>query len=133
MSQEPSNTFRNHKPYVPATLSEIYDMLASMLGDAPTFIDKLGHFPRQNIETEFARLNESFGNVRKKLGEERYAALLDLSARAKTLFAEDQDETNGKYEQGLDLLIEIEDIVQAARRRRVKGQLPDDEGKVTGD
>lgn len=69
----------------------------------------------------------------RKLGEECYSQLIELAARSKALFAADQDDTNGKTDQGRALLFEIEDIIQAARRGRVKAKLPDEDGEVTGD
>jgi hypothetical protein len=104
-----------------------------MMLDAPTFIDQLGDFPEQTIDSEFHILVASFGKVRKKLGEEWYAALVDLAARAKALFAADPDDDNGKANDGRVLLYEIEAIIQAARKRRVAAKLKDDEGEVTGD
>lgn len=67
------------------------------------------------------------------MGEERYMRLMDLAARAKALFAADQEDTNGKTDEGFALLFEIEDEIQDARRRRVEAKLPDNEGDVTGD
>lgn len=127
------NSYFNSKPYIPSTLSEIYDTLGSMILGAPTFIDRLGDFPNRNIDSEFNKLTQGFGLVRKKLGEERYARLMDLAARAKAQFAADQQDTNGKTDEGRALLFEIEDEIQAARRRRVNAKLPDDEGRITGD
>ncbi|PTS89767.1 hypothetical protein DBR17_02685 [Sphingomonas sp. HMWF008] len=127
------NPYFNSKPYIPASLSEIYDTLGSMILGAPTFIDKTLVFPNRNIDSEFNKLTEGFALVRKKLGEERYAKLIDLAARAKALFAADQDDTNGKTDEGYALLFEIEDEIQAARRGRVKAKLPDDDGEITGD
>ncbi|OQW73397.1 MAG: hypothetical protein BVN33_09830 [Proteobacteria bacterium ST_bin13] len=126
-------SYFNSKPYIPSTLSEIYDTLGSMILGAPTFIDRFGDFPNRNIDSEFNKLTQGFDLVRKKLGEERYARLMDLAARAKVLFAADQQDTNGKTDEGRALLFEIEDEIQAARRRRVNAKLPDDEGKITGD
>jgi hypothetical protein len=133
MSRSYISSYHNPEPYIPACLSEIYDLLGSMVLSAPTFIDKLGHFPEQTIDSEFHILVASFGKVRKKLGEERYAALVDLAARAKTLFAADPDEDNGKANEGWAVLHEIEAIIQAARKRRLAAKLKDDEGEVTGD
>ncbi|MDX5982936.1 hypothetical protein [Sphingomonas echinoides] len=127
------NPYFNPKPYIPASLSEIYDQLGSMILHAPTFLDRTLVFPDRNIDSEFDTLVKGFDIVRKKLGEERYAALIDLAARAKALFAADQDDTNGKTDQGRALLFEIEDILRDARRSRVKAKLPDDEGEITGD
>jgi hypothetical protein len=131
MSDSYINPYRNPEPYIPASLSEIYDMLASLVGGAPTFVDD--DFPGQNIDTCFYQLTESFGRVRAKVGEERYAALMDLAARAKALFAADPADDNGKTGQGIALLYEIEAIIQAARARRVKAKLTDEDGEISGD
>ena len=125
--------YSNSKLYTPASLSEIYDQIGSMVLWAPTFKDRTGVFPERNVDSEFYSLTEGFDLVRKKLGEERYAALVDLAARAKALFVADQEDTNGKTDQGRALLFEIEDVLQDARRSRVKAKLPDEEGQVTGD
>jgi hypothetical protein len=131
MSDPYVNPYRNPEPYIPASLSEIYDMLASLVGGAPTFVDY--DFPDRNIDTCFYQLTESFGRVRAKVGEERYAALMDLAARAKALFAADPADDNGKTGQGIALLYEIEAIIQAARARRVKAKLTDEDGEISGD
>ncbi|WP_363182274.1 hypothetical protein [Sphingomonas quercus] len=115
------------------TYSEIYDQIGSMILFAPTFIDKAGDFPHRNIDSEFHVLTESFGVVRKKLGEDRYAALIDLAARAKALFADDPADENGKADQGRALLFEIEGIIQSARRRRVEAREKDGDGEISGD
>jgi hypothetical protein len=120
------------KPYIPASLSEIGDVVGSMVLGAPTFIDRLGDFPHRNIDSEFNKLTEGFALVRKRLGEERYARLIDLTDRAKALFAADQDDTNGKTDQGRELLYAIEDEIQAARRGRPEAR-PDNDGDSAGD
>ncbi|MET4897703.1 hypothetical protein RN629_11190 [Sphingomonadaceae bacterium jetA1] len=127
------NPYFNPKPYVPATLSEIYDLLGSMILFAPTFVDPVGDFPYRNIDSEFRTLTEGFEVVRKKLGEQRYASLMDLAVRAKALFAADQDDANGKTDEGRALLFEMEDVLKDVRNRRIEKKLPDDEGEVTGD
>ena len=100
---------------------------------APTFLDMAGYFPDKNIDTEFHALVESFGAVRKKLGEERYAKLIDLAARAKALFVADPEDKTGDADAGRKLLGEIEDIIQEVRSRRVAAKMKDDEGEVSGD
>ena len=123
----------NREPYIPASLSEIYDYLAGTLGGAPTFVDDAGFYPDQNIDTEFVTLVSAFDKVRGKLGEDRHAKLIELAAQAKALFAADPNNDNGKTGQGYKVLHEIEGIVQDARKHRVKAKLKDDEGEVTGD
>lgn len=133
MSDPNAIPHRNHARYVPNSLSEIYDYLAGTLGDAPKFVDSTGFFPDRSIDTEFDVLIAAFNNVRGKLGEERYAKLIDLAARTKALFLADPNDDNGKTLEGCKLIWEIEDIIQDARKRRVKAKLKDDEGEVTGD
>ena len=111
------NPYFNAKPYIPASLGEIYDMLGSMMLHAPTFIDPTGVFTERNVDTEFATLVAAFGLVRKRLGEERYATLIDLADRAKAMFADDQEDTNGKANQGRAMLLEIESSITAGSRR----------------
>ena len=112
-----SNPYFNPKPYIPASISEINDQLGSMILGAPTFKDATLVFPDRNVESEFYELTEGLGIVRKKLGEEHYTRLIDLAARAKALFAADQDDTNGKTDQGRALLFEMEDVLRDARRK----------------
>lgn len=81
MTDFQGNPYFNPEPYIPASLSEIYDLLGSMLLWAPTFIDESGVFPERNIDSEFHVLTDSFGLVRNKLGEARFAALIELAAR----------------------------------------------------
>lgn len=133
MTEKIFNSLHNPNPYIPATLSEIYDQLGSMMLGAPTFLDRTGYFPERNIDSEFHVLVESFGVVRQKIGEARYAQLIDLAARTKALFADDPEDANGKTDEGRELLLEIEDVIQAVRQRRVDARLKDDEGEVTGD
>jgi hypothetical protein len=57
------------------------------------------------------------GKVRKTLGEERYAQLINLAGQAKGLFADDSNDDNGKVDQGRAILCEIEKLIQAARSR----------------
>jgi hypothetical protein len=133
MTEYSGSSYYNPNPYIPASLSEIYDLLGSMLLWAPTFNDGSGRFLDQGIESRFHQLTEGFGKVRKKLGEERYAQLIDLAAKAKALFADDPDDDNGKTDLGRAVLFEIEGVIQSTRKRRVKAKLKDEEGDISGD
>ena len=133
MSDDYVSPFRNPDPYVPETLSEIYDLLGSLYLGAPTFLDDSGYFPGRNIESEFFVLVQSFNKVRTKVGDEQFKQLLDLATRAKALFEGDPADDNGKADEGRKLLLAGEDIIQSARKRRVGAKLSDDDGQVTGD
>ena len=123
--------YYNPKRYIPATLSEINDMLGSMLLWAPTFHS--ASFPDRNVDSRFDQLFEGFVLVQKKVGGERYAQLVDLAGRAKALFKDDQEDKNGKADQGRALLYEIEELIRQARAHRTAAKLKDEEGRVTGD
>ncbi|RZI56812.1 MAG: hypothetical protein EOP94_04060 [Zymomonas sp.] len=121
------------KPYIPATLSEIDDFLMGTIGYAPTFIDETGIFPDRTIDSEFEHLAAGFELVREKVGEERYTRMCELAVRAKALFAEDPEDTNGKTSEGIKLVYEITNVLNEVRHQRVRDRLPDHEGEVTGD
>lgn len=80
-------------------------------------------FPERTIYSEFGVLRASLDIVRGKLGEEGYATAIDLAMKAKTLFLVAQAEYNGKTDQGIKLLHEIEDIIEAARSGRAKARI----------
>ncbi len=128
-----TSSYHNPNPYVPETLSELMDYVVPMMGNAPLFKDESGYLPGRSIDTEFFGLVEGFKKVRNRIGGDQYAAAIDIASRAKELFLQDPDETNGKTRQGIFLIHELIDIIEAARARRVKSKLKDDEGRVTGD
>jgi len=101
---------REYKPLIPQSIGEIMDLLASMMLSAPTFRD--AYFTERNVETEFFALNEGLGVMRKKLGEERYDALIDLSHRMRAHFEADPDDTNGQARSGRKLIREMEDLLK---------------------
>jgi hypothetical protein len=112
-----------YKPYVPQDIGELLDYLAYVTLASPTFKDKTGYFPRENIETAFFGLNESLLMVRNELGDARYAALKALSDKMRALFEADPEDKTGETHAGRMLIHEMEDILenvakQAARRGR---------------
>jgi hypothetical protein len=127
------SSYHNPEPYVPESLSELNDYVFPMIGNAPLFKDESGYLPDRSIETEFYGLVEGFGKVRDKLGEQQYAAAIDIAARMKALFLEAADEDDPRTMEGIVLIHELMDIIDAARARRVKAKLTDEEGRVTGD
>ena len=106
-----------YKPYVPKGVGELLAYLAHMLLASPTFKDKTGYLPRENIHTTFYSLNEGLLAVRKKLGEERYATLRALSDRMRALFEADPEDKTGETEAGQMLIHEMEDILRSAAKR----------------
>lgn len=86
---------RPYKPHIPQNISEIWDLLGSMMISSPLFIDTSGFFAEKNIETEFFKLKESLGTVCEKLGEGRYVKLIDMADRMRAPFeADPEDKTD---------------------------------------
>ncbi|MDQ0250369.1 hypothetical protein J2W22_002433 [Sphingomonas kyeonggiensis] len=95
--------------YVPGTLGEIYDLLGSMVLSAPTFTDP--SFPNRDLNNRFLQLTLGFDAVRTKIGEDHYNVLTNLSLRAKVLFEHDQNDSNGKTDEGRTILFQIEELI----------------------
>lgn len=86
---------REFKPYVPETVGDLMDHLGFMMLSSPTFVDKSGYFPGQNVETTFFALNEGLKRLRRRLGEHRYEAMVSLSERMRANFeADPEDKTD---------------------------------------
>ena len=102
---------------IPQTTGELWDQIGSVMLGAPTFKDRTGYFPAMSFETEFAALNGGLDAVRKKVGEERYAALIALSQRMRPLFEADPDEQTGEASAGMQLLRDMEDILRPGWRK----------------
>ena len=100
---------RSEKPLIPQSIGEVMDLLASMMLSSPTFKD--AYFTERSIDTEFFALNEGLGVVRKKLGEERYAAAIKLSNRMRAHFAADPEDSNGEARAGRKLIREMEELL----------------------
>lgn len=107
-----------YRPYIPQSISELSDLMASMMLGAPAFKDRTGYFPQKNIDTEFYALNEGLLVLRKRLGDERYTTLKALSDQMRALFESDPDNTNGAAKAGFKLIREMEDILRSAAKRR---------------
>jgi hypothetical protein len=107
-----------YQPYIPRTISELKDQLAGMMLDAPTFKDRSGYFPQMGIETEFFALNEGLKNIRRKVGEKRYEALLALSHRMRAHFEADPENKSNDTIAGRELIHAMEDILAEVSRRR---------------
>lgn len=113
-----SSSYRSKKPYIPQGASEIWDFLGAMTLSAPTFKDKTGYFPDQNIDTEFFALNEGLKTIRKKVGEENYQALVALSNRMRAHFEADPEDKTEDGIKGRDCILAMEDILKASAWRK---------------
>jgi hypothetical protein len=107
-----------YKPYVPEGVSGVLDYLAHMLFASPTFKDKTGYLPKENIDTTFFSLNEGLSAIRKTLGKERYAALRVMSDKMRVLFESDPDDRTGDARAGRVLIHEMEDILTSVAKRK---------------
>lgn len=110
----------DYKPYVPQNAGELLGYLAHMMLASPTFKDKTGYLPRENIDTTFFSLNEGLQTIRKRLGEERYSALKVLSDKMRALFESDPEDRTGDTQKGRDLIGEMEGILAKVAKQEVE-------------
>ena len=104
--------------YVPQRIGELMDHLAMMMLSSPQFHDQTGLLPDASIDTVFAELNGGIEIIRKKVGEENYAKLLEISARMRAHFEADPEDKTEDGIKGRECIHEIEDILRAANRRK---------------
>lgn len=108
---------RSYKPYIPHDIGEIMDLLGFMMLASPRFVDDFGYFPGRDIEATFFELNEGLKVVCKKLGTERYDALLALSDRMRGHFEADPENKTEDTIKGRALIHEMEDLLTQRRRK----------------
>lgn len=102
----------DYKRYVPQTVGELMDLLGAMMLTSPTFKDDTGFFFERDINTTFEALYSSLEGLRRKLGEERYAKLVDLAQRMRTLFEADPEDKTGETIKGRQLIVEMEKVLR---------------------
>jgi hypothetical protein len=107
-----------YKPYIPKSVGELLDFFGLMMLAAPTFKDKTGYLPRENIDTTFYSLNEGLLVVRKQLGDELYAKLKSMSDRMRVLFEADLDDKTGDTQAGRVLIQEMDDLLTEFAKRK---------------
>ncbi|MCJ2178994.1 hypothetical protein [Novosphingobium album (ex Hu et al. 2023)] len=106
--------------YIPQNISELMDLLGWMVLKSPKFEDDSGYFPGQNIDTEFFALNEGLKAIRKKVGEENYQKLVELSDRMRAHFEADPEDKTEDGIKGRDCIMDMEEIIRASNRRKPK-------------
>lgn len=104
--------------YVPRTIGELMDHLAMMMLTSPQFEDRTGYLTGRSIDTVFAELNGSLEIIRRKVGEENYAKLMDISARMRAHFEADPEDKTDDGIKGRECIHEMEDLLRSAARRR---------------
>jgi tRNA 2-selenouridine synthase SelU len=109
-----------YKPYVPQGVGELVEYLSHMMLASPTFKDESGYLRWENIDTIFFSLNEGLLVIRKKLGEERYAALRAMSDKMRALFEADPEDKTGDTHAGCMLIHEMEDILRSTTKQGIK-------------
>lgn len=108
----------SYTPYIPQDISDIMDLLGWMMLYSPKFEDDTGFFPGRSIATTFFALNEGLKNIRKRVGDENYRALLALSDRMRAHFEADPESKTGEVVNGSKCILAMEEIIKASGRRR---------------
>ena len=109
--------FPPYRPHIPQSIRQIMEVLALILFKSPTFVDRTGYFPGQNIDTVFRQLGEGLLQNRGKLGEERYLKLVEMSARMRALFEADPEDKTGDTHKGCLIIHEMEDLLRQKVRK----------------
>lgn len=109
----------DYKPYIPKNIGEVLELLSLIFLKSPTFKDSF--FVHRNVDTVFLQLNEGLKKIRKKIGEERYAALTALSDRMRAHFEADPEDSNGQAREGRKLVREMQAILQEELKRGEAG------------
>jgi len=107
--------------YVPQGIGEIQDHLSMMMLSSPQFEDRTGLLPGRSIDTVFAELDDGLKGIRKKLGEESYLRLAELSAQMRTHFEADPEDRTSDSIKGRDCIAEMKDILRAKGRGKPAG------------
>lgn len=108
---------KDYSVYVPETVGEVMDKLASMMLESPRFEDISGYFPEQNIETEFYALNEGLRKLQKRLGEERYQRLKTLSDQMRRHFEADPEDKTDDAIKGREIILEMRELLRKPKDR----------------
>ena len=103
------------KIHIPQNLSELLELLGSMMLQAPTFKDKTGYLPFLNLDYVFQELHEGLSHNRRKLGEDRYNELLRMSDQMRTLFQADPEDKTGETVEGRKIIHKMEDVLRQPR------------------
>ena len=88
-----------------------------MLLGAPTFVDRTGYLPFYNFDYSFRELNEGLAFNRRRLGEDRYQKLAQMSDQMRALFEADPDNKTGDATKGCHIIQDMLEIVEQARRK----------------
>jgi hypothetical protein len=105
------------KVRIPQNISELSDLLISMLLSAPSFTDNTGWLPFVNLQYVFSQLNKGLDYNRQTIGEEHYQELMQMSDRMRALFEADPDDKTGETLEGCKIIHEMEDILKQVRRK----------------
>ncbi|MFZ2032114.1 MAG: hypothetical protein WAU68_17515 [Vitreimonas sp.] len=99
-----------YKSYTPKGVGEIMDHLTYIMFSGPAFADP--RFVGRDLPTAFHELNEGLGLIRDKLGEERYAQLIDLSNQVRAHYEADPENKTDDTVKGRELIVVMENILK---------------------
>jgi len=102
---------RDYRPYIPQSIGELLDQLASMMLSKATFKDDTGYFPDMSIETEFVALNGGLDNLRNQIGEDHYIQLAALSDQMRAHFEADPQERTGEAREARAIILQMRDLL----------------------
>ena len=106
-----------YKPYISTNIGDVRELLETMIVNSPTFVDRSGYFPEKNMNTTFHCLNEGLQVIRKRIGEDLYLKLREMSDRMRAHFEADPEDKTDDSLKGRDIIEEMENLLKQSVRR----------------
>ena len=114
------SSYTSDEPYIPKGFAEVWDYIGSMMFSAPLFRNTSPFWREDGIDVEFFCLNEGLKTIRNDVGEETYQKLVALSDRMRAHFEADPESKNGEVIKGRELILDMQDILKASRKRQAR-------------
>jgi hypothetical protein len=102
-----------YKLLIPENISDLKELIASMMLDSPRFVDKSGSMRGKNLDTTFYELDEGLRILRGQLGAERYLKLAEMSKQMRAYFEADPEDETGDAIKGRDLILDMLDLLKS--------------------
>lgn len=110
---------RPYKLTIPETVGDMQDMLSTMQLTSPDFTHDM--FPGKNIDTEFTELFAGLQNIRGKVGDERYEALVAMATEMRARFEASE------VREGNIIAYDMQEMIKEAGRAKRKAKVANDD------
>ena len=106
----------DRKMRVPGTISELSDLLATIVLRAPELQVGLGFPSYRNLNYIFTQLTLGLDANRARLGEARFLELTRMKDEVRALFEADPDDKTGEMHRGCLMINDMDEILRTVPR-----------------